>query len=636
MGNLFKQKLIIVVAYGVLSLVIFFVSLAIYTNTLNDELNKYSDKVLVYIHSMMDAASLRNENAIDYAISDSYFNDSYDNILAKAKQDDHISVLCKEVKAIVPSVQTVVAIMENGDIYRADDTLDNYFEQFKNIKNCELYKDTCLENTFRINRYNKYYNVECYSYSNAIFDKDGRRVGTFIVTYSLEGHWNEINSLNKDDFSGSVIFETFDKQVLSIIDANGVERYVENELIGERAYEIIDKAKIVSELSDSDRKYKMYFIPNDNTILRGFDVVRTICVSFAILLLIAVIIVTNRRKNRYFLEIGMITISAIIVFLVIWFAFIASYFDVKGKTLKVNAYSDDFLVGQFESSLKRGMDAFTDYTQTTALKNVDTKMTTKEFANQFVSLAPNNCKDEYIKINKHFLFGKGMGIYVDENRKFNIETGRLEVPTLDEKTSYNKLVKSAENELSVTNKEDNSVIKTIYYKVRMLSKYTIVYSIKYDLTNFYENNLSDRFNIDELGETYFVDYNDGYKIALIRANEIATINNMNDTKYVECKEDIFGGNIKNVIEEEKDFDVYNVSSSFGNRNLMACINKKELKRVEVYFSQEENILILRNSMVITLFIEFGLFGILILYNYLENRRLKKKEKKEEIVLHGNY
>ena len=133
----------------------------------------------------MELAKPRNENAINYALSDSYFNDTYENIIEKQHQDGHITTLCKEIKSLVPDVQSVLAVLENGEVYAADDTFDSYLEQFKNIKNSELYKDTCMSETFEINKYNKYFNVECYSYSSPIFDKDGKYIGSVDLLFLI-------------------------------------------------------------------------------------------------------------------------------------------------------------------------------------------------------------------------------------------------------------------------------------------------------------------------------------------------------------------------------------------------------------------------------------------------------------------
>lgn len=637
MEDYFKQKVVIVVAYGVLSILIFFGLLASFTGKIDEQLNNYGYKAGDYVSTIMVLAKTRNENAIKYAISDEYFDDTYDNILAKQREDGHITSLCKEIKTLVPNIQSVLAVMESGEVYAADDTFNSYLEQFKNIKNSEFYKDTCLANSFKINRYNKYYNVECYSYSNPIFDINGRRVGTFIVTYDLNWFWNEINSLDKDDFTGTIIFETFDKQVLAIIDENGVERYSENELIGERAAEVLKESNHVYKKTDYERQYHIYFIGNKNELASTFYSTRTTCIYIIVTAIITVLILTVRRKEKFLLEITIITVVAILDGALLWFSFLNSYYNVSGLSYKTNLYADNKRKEQLELSFERGVEGYTDYLQTTLFKNMDNQITTKNFANLFADTVLESGKEEYARVKKMFGNGHVINIYIDENRKIDFEKNKIIYLNKTEKEDYTRLIRSGESEQSVITYDKKHATKTIFHKERILSKYTLVFSIEYNVTNFYENNNNNRFNINELGETYFVDYSsDEYEVALIRANELSKINDVGNLLYVEADKKIFDGNVEKLINSNLDYAVYKTTDSNGNANRMICFNNKDLKIVEIYLLKEQDILACKSLIGMIVIVQLALFGALLLYNSLEIKRAKRKEKKEEIILHGNY
>lgn len=637
MGDFFKQKIVIVVAYGVLSILIFFGMLASFTGKIDEQLNNYSYKAGEYVSTIMVLAKTRNENAIKYAISDEYFDDTYDNILAKQREDGHITSLCKEIESLVPNIQSVLAVMESGEVYAADDTFNSYLEQFKNIKNSEFYKDTCLANSFKINRYNKYYNVECYSYSNPIFDMDGRRVGTFVITYDLNWFWNEINALDKDDFTGTIIFETFDKQVLAIIDENGVERYSENELIGERAAKVLEDSNHCYKKTDYDREYYIYFIGNGNVLASAFYSTRTTCIYIIVTTIIAVITLTIKRKEKFLIEISLITVVAVIDGALLWFSFQSSYYNISELSYKTNLYADNKRKEQLELSFKRGVEGYTDYLQTNLFRNMDNQITTKDFANIFADTVLANGSGEYARIKKMFGIGHPINIYIDENRRIDFEKNKIIYLNKTEKEDYTRLIKSGESEQSVITYDNKNATKTIYHKERILSKYTLVFSIEYNVTNFYENNNNNRFNINELGETYFVDYSgDKYEVALIRASELSSINDVGNLLYVEANNDLFNDNIEEMIKNNLEYAVYKATDSNGNLNRIVCFNNKDLKVVEIYFLKTRDFLLCKSLIGIIVLVQLVLFATLLLYNYLEIKRVKRKEKKEEIILHGNY
>lgn len=642
MGDLFKQKLAIVVAFGICSLLIFFVSIGIYSNIINNQLNNYSKQSAEYINTIMDLAVTRNKMVLDYAISDSYFNDTYDNILAKQKQDGYITSLCKEVKSLVSYAQSILVVMENGEVYASDDTFNSYIEQFKNIKNSEFYKDTCRANSFAINRYNKYYNVECYSYSNSIYDKNGRKVGTMVVTYPLTWVWNDINSLDKDDFVGTVIYETFDKQILCIIDENGVERYSDNELIGDRANELLSKRLVNHVNNDYDRMLRIYFLANEEVLVSRFDSVRTVCITAVLIVLLIVIVLTLKRKDKFLLEIIIIAISAVVVFAALWVSFRVTYFDIASKTIKITRYCDKEEQKQLESSFKRGMEAYSDYLQSTLLKNVSNQLTAKEFNDSFSNLVIENGLNEHKKIKKMFMFGKPVYIYLDENRKIDFDKGIIAYLNKAEKEVYTKISKSGSNEYYEIEQDklNGHMIKKMYYKNRILSKYTLIFAVSYDVTNFYETNTNNKLNIIQIGETYYINYgtsdDDKYRVELIRSNELSKLEGNHDDKSVEVSCDIFGGKIKEMIKQGTDYNVITATSSNGNSNKLICFNNKDAKRIEAFFLKESIILKSNRIILYTELVEIGLFLTLLLYNYLEIRRMKRKEKKEEIVLHGNF